>query len=93
MSEKGLNPKTKTGRIHIKIFELLEQNPEGLQWVDLAKQVQASDPAIHPKTLNGCIWKLKETFPSKIYKPSKGQFRLTKYRLLQSNHENKRQIQ
>lgn len=79
MAEKGLNPETKTGRIHIKIFELLKENPDGLQWVELAKKVQASDSAIHPKTLNGCIWKLPETFPSKIYKSEKGKFKLKSY--------------
>ena len=80
MGEKGLNPDTKTGRIHIKIFELLEQYPEGIRWVDLAEQVQGSDPSIHPKTLNGCIWKLTETFPDKVYKPAKGDFKLIKYK-------------
>jgi hypothetical protein len=80
MTEKGLNPETKTGRIHIKILNLLNDNPEGLQWVDLAKKVQASDSSIHPKTLNGCIWKLTETFPDKIYKPEKGLFKLKKYK-------------
>jgi hypothetical protein len=76
MSEKGLNPNTKTGRIHLKIFELLKNNPEGMRWVDLAEQVQDSDQSIHPKTLNGCIWKLTTTFPDKIYKPEKGIFKL-----------------
>lgn len=80
MAKKGLNPETKTGRIHIKILDLLKNNPEGVQWVDLAKQVQESDPSIHPKTLNGCIWKLTETFPDEVYKPSKGCFRLNKYK-------------
>jgi len=80
MTEKGLDPATKTGRIHLKIFELLKVHPDGMRWVDLAKQVQASDPTIHPKTLNGCIWKLTHTFPKEIYKPDKGVFRLTKYK-------------
>lgn len=80
MLEKGLNPDTKIGKIHSRIFELLENNPEGMQWVDLAKAVTESDPSIHPKTLNGCIWRLTETFPDKIHKPSKGRLQLTKYK-------------
>lgn len=75
-----MNPNTKTGQINIKIFELLKQHPQGLQWVELAKQVQASDQSIHPKTLNGCIWRLPITFPGKINKPSKGLFRLSVYK-------------
>ena len=85
MTKKGLNPDTKTGRIHIKIFELLEKTPEGIRWVDLAERVQKPDSTIHPKTLNGCIWKLAETFPDEIYKPEKGRFRLKKYK----QHERK----
>ena len=80
MSEKGLNPNTKTGRIHIRIFELLEEHPEGMRWVDLAEAVMGADPAVHPKTLNGCIWKLAETFPDKVHKPKRGLFQLTKFR-------------
>jgi len=75
-----LNPDTKTGRIHIKLLELLDDHPDGVRWVDLAEAVQEADPSTHPKTLNGCIWRLAETFPDKVYKPSKGLFRLLKYK-------------
>ncbi len=69
-----------THRIYAKIFELLEEHPEGMQWSELLKQVQESDPSFHPKTVNGSIWKLTERYPDKVYKPSKGLFRLTKYK-------------
>ena len=68
-----------TGRIYIKALELLEQHPEGLQWSDLLSKIEASDPGFHPKTVNGCVWKLVEKFPDKVYKPSKGLLRLLKY--------------
>jgi len=71
---------TVTGRIHAKAFELLEHNPEGLRWSELLKKIQASDRTFHPKTVNGCIWKLVERFPDKVYKPKKGLFRLLKYK-------------
>ena len=80
MAEKGRNPDTKTGRIHIRLLELLEEYPDGVRWVDLAEAVQTSDPSVHPKTLNGCIWRLAETFPDRVYKPSKGLFRLLKFK-------------
>ena len=80
MAETGLNPETKTGRIHIKILELLEQRPDGMRWVDLAAAVREADPSVHPKTLNGCIWRLTETFPDRVYKPEKGLFRLLKFK-------------
>ncbi len=81
-------PKTKqkesskevTYHINEKAFELLEKHPEGLHWSELLSKIIASDPNFHPKTVNGCVWKLVERFPDKIYKPSKGLFRLLKYK-------------
>lgn len=70
---------TVTGLIYEKALELLEQNPEGLRWTELRKQIEASDRAFHPKTVNGCVWKLTEKYPDKIYKPSNGLFRLLKF--------------
>ena len=71
---------TITGRINAKAFELLEQHPEGLRWSELLSKIKESDHTLHPKTVNGCVWKLVEKFPEKVYKPSKGLFRLVKYR-------------
>lgn len=69
-----------THRIYAKAFELLEKHPEGMRWVDLLAEIRASDPDFHPKTVNGCVWKLAERFPDKVYKPSKGLFRLSRYK-------------
>lgn len=69
-----------THKINEKAFELLEQHPEGIHWSELRKQIEASDPSFHPKTVNGCVWKLPQKFPDKVYKPAKGVFRLVKYR-------------
>ena len=69
-----------TERINATAFELLERHADGLRWTDLRKKIEASDKTFHPKTVNGCVWKLVEKFPDKIYKPSKGLFRLKKYK-------------
>lgn len=71
---------TITQRIYNKAFELLDKHPEGIRWSDLISQILQSDPTLHPKTVNGCIWKLAEKFPDKVYKPSKGLFLLLKYK-------------
>ena len=76
----GLNPDTITGQIRIKALELLEQNPDGIRWKDLNEAIQKSNPDLHPKTINGTVWKLTEKFPDKVYKSSKGVFRLLKYK-------------
>lgn len=76
----GAKKPTITGLIYAKSLELLEQNPEGLHWSELISKIKASDSSFHPKTVNGCIWKLIERFPDKVYKPSKGLFQLLKYK-------------
>lgn len=69
-----------THRINAKAFELLEQHPEGIHFSELRSKIEESDPGFHPKTVNGCVWKLVSKFPDKIYKPSRGLFRLLKYK-------------
>lgn len=77
--QKNKQP-TITGRIYTTIFDLLEENPKGLHWSELLRKIKESDPNFHPKTVNGCVWKLVEKYPDKVYKPSKGLFRLVKYK-------------
>jgi hypothetical protein len=78
--DSRINPATITGRINATALRLLDENPEGIRWVDLASMIKKSDPGLHPKTINGCIWKLTEKFPDKAYKPTKGLFRSIKYK-------------
>jgi len=75
-----VNKPTITGQIYKKIFKLLEENPNGLHWSELLSKVKKSYPTFHPKTVNGCVWKLVNKYPDKVYKPSKGLFRLTKFK-------------
>ena len=80
-----MEPSTVTGRINATALALLEEHPEGLRWSELNAKIEASDPSFHPKTVNGCVWKLVETFPDRVYKPSKGLFRLRKYEPAEGN--------
>jgi len=80
-----MDKSTITGRIYAKVFELLEEHQEGLRWSELLSKIKASDPSLHPKTVNGCVWKLVERFPDKVYKPFKGLFRLLKYKSKSKN--------
>jgi len=80
-SEKpNLQSSKVTERINAQAFTLLEKHPEGLHWSELLAQIKALNPTFHPKTINGCVWKLVEKFPDQVYKPSKGLFRLLKYK-------------
>lgn len=76
-----MRKETVTGRIYSIIFELLRENPKGMRWGELLKKIQEIDPSLHPKTVNGCVWKLLEKYPDKVYKSGKGLFRLCEYKL------------
>lgn len=80
MNDSRINLATITGQITAQILKLLDENPEGLRWKELLAKIKESNTSFHPKTINGCIWKITDKFPDKVYKPSKGMFRLTKYK-------------
>jgi len=71
--------------MYAKALELLEQHPEGLRFSELRSLIEASDSSFHPKTVNGCVWKLVQRFPDRVYKPSRGLFRLVKYKPIDVN--------
>ena len=69
-----------TERIKAKAFEFLEAHPDGLRYSELRAKIQAADPNFNSNTINGSIWNLDAVFPDKVYKPSKGLFRLLKHK-------------
>ena len=69
-----------TQRIKDKAFELLGQHPEGLRYSELRNKIQDSDPNFNSNTINGSIWNLDTVFPEKVYKPSKGLYRLLAFK-------------
>ena len=75
-----MQPKKVTERIKTKAVELLEQHPEGLRYSELHSKIKDSDDSFNENTINGSIWNLDALFPDVVYKPSKGLFRLVKYK-------------
>lgn len=71
---------TVTGTIYTIIFKILNENPEGVRWTELLKLIEQTDKSLHPKTINGCVWKLVERYPDQVFKPEKGLFKLKKYK-------------
>lgn len=71
-----MQPTKVTERIKSKALELLAQHPEGLRYSELHAKILATDSSFKPNTINGCIWNLDTVYPDKVYKPSKGLFRL-----------------
>ena len=66
--------------ITAKAFEVLDANPEGLRYSELVRRVLELDSSLKQNTVSGTVWNLDERFPDSVYKPSRGLFRLTKYR-------------
>jgi hypothetical protein len=67
-------------RIVEKALDVLEANPEGVRYSELVRQIGASDGSFNINTIHGNVWNLQEQYPDRVYKPSRGLFRLTKYR-------------
>lgn len=78
-SNPDINSTKATERIEATALQLLEENPEGLRWADLNRLIEASDASLHPKTVNGTVWRLVARYPDRVHKPSRGVFRLKKY--------------
>ncbi len=81
MADKKINLNTKTGMINAAALKLLMEDPDGLRYTQLRDALIKNLPDLHPKTINGCVWLLQENFPDSVYKPEKGLFKHTKYRV------------
>ena len=69
-----------TERIEDAAFELLDINPDGLRYSELKKRISDMDNKFNVNTIGGRIWDLDARFSDKVYKPSRGFFRLRKYK-------------
>ncbi|MEI8014656.1 MAG: hypothetical protein WCH20_07430 [Nitrospira sp.] len=61
-------------------FELLKKHPEGIRYGQLVRGIGQSNGAFNQNTIRGTIWNLDATHPHKVYKPSRGLFRLVEFR-------------
>lgn len=71
---------TKKERITAKVFGLLEATPPGISFSDLVTRLHVAFPDDPHGTITGTVWNLDARFPDRVYKPSRGLFRLTKFR-------------
>ena len=67
-------------RITARALEILRQHPEGLRFAELVRQIASSEESFNKNTIHGNVWNLHEQFPDRVYKPSRGLFRLLEYR-------------
>jgi hypothetical protein len=71
---------TITEQIGESAFELLKEKPEGLRFGQLVAQIHQKNHAFNINTINGSIWDLEVQFPTKVYKPSRGLYRLIEFK-------------
>lgn len=67
-------------QIVARAFDVLEKAPEGLRYSELNRRIVGTDQGFNSNTVGGNIWNLHERYPDRVYKPSRGLFRLTKFR-------------
>jgi hypothetical protein len=71
---------TKKDRITQKAKEILGGVPSGLRFSDLVSRLRVEFPIDPYGTITGTVWNLDARFPTEIYKPSRGLFRVVKFR-------------
>ena len=72
-----MQPTKITEQIKAKALDLLKENPEGLRYTELLRQIcEESNTDFNPNTIAGSIWNLDAAYPNEVYKPSRGLFRL-----------------
>ncbi|MCK4486357.1 MAG: hypothetical protein KAU38_06265 [Desulfobacterales bacterium] len=67
---------TRREKITGKVLQILKDNPDGLRYSELVKVLFDHFGNIPVNTIHGTVWDLHTQLPDKIYKPSRGLFRL-----------------
>ncbi|MEQ1887170.1 MAG: hypothetical protein ABL967_19060 [Bryobacteraceae bacterium] len=61
-------------------LDQLKKNPDGVRYANLVRLVEAEDSSLKTNSINGTVWDLATRLSDKVYKPSRGLFRLTEFR-------------
>lgn len=61
-------------------LEQLKRHPDGIRYAELVRLILATDPSLKMNTIHGTVWDLATRLPDKVYKPSRGLFRLVEFR-------------
>jgi hypothetical protein len=67
-------------RITDKALEILDRNPDGVRYSELVRQIAAADNSLKIDSVYITVSYLPADCPDRVYKPSRGLYRLTKYR-------------
>ena len=61
-------------------LERLKKHPDGIRYAELVRQILGADSSLKTNTIHGTVWDLAVRLPDKVYKPSRGLFRLVEFR-------------
>ena len=61
-------------------LQQLKSHPDGIRYSRLIDLIQKTDPGLKTNTIHGTIWDLAGRLPAKVYKPSRGLFRLVEFK-------------
>ncbi len=80
MAETKASTSTKIGaQITALALESLKLHPDGMRYTDLVRQISKRDEHLKVNTIHGNVWNLDARLPDKVYKPSRGLFRLIEF--------------
>src|SRR3989304_3815831 len=71
---------TRREKIVEKALEILDIQPDGFRYSELVKKISKTMPDVPVNTIHGTVWDLDVQQSTKIYKPSRGLFRLTRFK-------------
>jgi hypothetical protein len=72
--------KNKRDVIRAKAMSALQRHPAGLRFSELRAAVRKALPTLNVKTINNAIISLEAAHPDSVYKPTKGVYRLSRFR-------------
>lgn len=67
-------------KITRKAKDILAASPDGIRFSELVNRLKEAIPGEAHGNFTGAIWNLDARFPNEVYKPSRGLFRLTRFR-------------
>jgi hypothetical protein len=79
-SDSAIQSQNVGSRIRAVSLELLGGHPQGLRYSQMVRHVLKLNPAFNNKTVSNVVWSLDAVLPERVYKPSKGVYRLLQFR-------------
>ena len=70
-----------------KAIQILKSNADGFRYSDLMRKLENEFPNIPVGTIHGNVWNLETRAPNDVYKPTRGLFRHTDFRLTEVTGE------